>query len=241
MVIGHQKGRDTRENIRRNFGDGPTGGLPQGRAADAPRREVRHPGRHLHRHPRRRPDASAPRSAARRTAIAESLLTMAGLRDADRRRRDRRGRQRRRARDRRRRPGADAGERDLLGGLAGGLRLDPLEGREQGAGSRRDDADHRARSLGFGIIDEVIPRSIRRTSTRATPSWPSAKRSAATWTNCSALVQHDDGSTRSSSPLRQIPPHRRLDGVGGGLREDGKARNRTPKTQKTWTRNPYCA
>ena len=70
---------------------------------------------------------------------------MARLQVPDRRVRDRRGRLRRRDRDRARRPRADAGERDLLGDLARGLRGDPLARRRRGAeGGRRLQARRRA-------------------------------------------------------------------------------------------------
>ena len=39
MVIGHQKGRDMKENLRRNFGMAPSGGLPEGLEAHATGRE----------------------------------------------------------------------------------------------------------------------------------------------------------------------------------------------------------
>ena len=64
MVIGHQKGRDTKEKIHRNFGMPRPGGLPQGAAADEARREVRAAAVHLRRHPGRVSRASTPRSAA---------------------------------------------------------------------------------------------------------------------------------------------------------------------------------
>ena len=78
MVIGHQKGRDTRENVKRNFGHAQARRLPQGAAPDAARREVRLPADLLYRHPRRRPrHRSEERGQA--NAIAENILRMAGL------------------------------------------------------------------------------------------------------------------------------------------------------------------
>ena len=53
MVIGHQKGRDTKEKMRRNFGMPQPGGLSQGAAADAAGRAVPPADPHLHRHPGR--------------------------------------------------------------------------------------------------------------------------------------------------------------------------------------------
>ena len=150
------------------------------------------------------------------TAIAESLLTMAGLRDADRRGRDRRGRQRRRAGDRRGRPRADAGERGLLGRLARGLRLDPLEGcrpRPPEAAEtmritapisrvrhhRRDRPEEHAR-----------PRAPARGHRRRRRSdRPPPRRSA-----CARSSRTKRHRRAHRAPLREIPPHRRLDGIG---------------------------
>ncbi len=50
MVIGHQKGRDTKEKILRNFGMPQARGLPQGAAPDEAGREIRPAGVHLRRH-----------------------------------------------------------------------------------------------------------------------------------------------------------------------------------------------
>ena len=118
MVIGHQKGRGTRENIARNFGmPHPEGyrkalrlmqyagrlGLPLLTFIDTP---GAYPG-------------IAAEERNQSEAIARNLLVMSRLPDPDRLHGDRRGRQRRRAGDRRRRPRADAGERDLLGDQPG--------------------------------------------------------------------------------------------------------------------------
>jgi acetyl-CoA carboxylase carboxyl transferase subunit alpha len=54
MLIGHQKGRDMKENLRRNFGM-PPGRVPEGTPADAPGREVRPARGDAHRHARRLP------------------------------------------------------------------------------------------------------------------------------------------------------------------------------------------
>ena len=40
MVIGHQKGRDTKERVRRNYGMPKPEGLSQGAAPDAARRAL---------------------------------------------------------------------------------------------------------------------------------------------------------------------------------------------------------
>ena len=62
--LGHQKGRDTKQKIFRNFGYARPGGLSQGAARAADGAEVLAPGRRLHRHARRRTPASSRRSAA---------------------------------------------------------------------------------------------------------------------------------------------------------------------------------
>ena len=41
LVVGHQKGRDTKQKVLRNFGYAQAGGVPQGVARDAARGEVR--------------------------------------------------------------------------------------------------------------------------------------------------------------------------------------------------------
>ena len=50
MIIGHQKGRDTKERVRRNYGMPKPEGLSQGAASDAPRRALRAAAGHAHRH-----------------------------------------------------------------------------------------------------------------------------------------------------------------------------------------------
>ena len=78
-------------------------------------------------------------------AIARSQATMLAARRADGRLHHRRGHVGRRRRDRRRRPRADAGERDLLGDLARGLRADPVARRRRGEeGGRRAQAGRAA-------------------------------------------------------------------------------------------------
>ena len=64
VVIGQQKGADTDENIRRNFGMPHPGGLSQGDAGHGARRAVRPAGRHLRRRARAPTPARSRRSAA---------------------------------------------------------------------------------------------------------------------------------------------------------------------------------
>ena len=128
MVIGQQKGRDTKERVRRNYGmPKPEGyrkalrlmhtaerfGLPVITFIDTP---GAYPG-------------VSSEERGQSEAIARNLFEMATLRSAHHQRGDRRGRLGRRARDRRLRSAADAAVRDLLGDLARGLRLDPVEER----------------------------------------------------------------------------------------------------------------
>ena len=63
MVIGHQKGRDTKEKLLPQFRHAPAGGLSQGAAADEAGGEIRHSGDDLRRHAGRLSRAWAPRSA----------------------------------------------------------------------------------------------------------------------------------------------------------------------------------
>ena len=85
VVIGHQKGRDTKEKIYRNFGMPQARGLPQGAAADEARREVRPAGVHASSTRRAPIPASAPRSAASRRRSAATCIEMAAAAGADHR------------------------------------------------------------------------------------------------------------------------------------------------------------
>src|ERR671914_362273 len=100
-------------------------------ARDGGGRTARIPARHARGHPRRVPwrrrRAARPGRRHRRLA-GEDGATPRPDRDV----RHRRGRFGRRRGDRARRPGADAGERDLLGHLARGLRGDPVARRGGG-------------------------------------------------------------------------------------------------------------
>ena len=143
-VIGHQKGRELKENIRRNFGCANPGGLPQGPAAHAARGEIRAAFRGAHRHARgvsrRRRRGAAHLRGHRREPARDD-----GAADADRGGGHRRRRQRRRARHRRGGSRAHAGERLLLGDLARGLRGDSLEASQARARGGGGAQAHRAR------------------------------------------------------------------------------------------------
>ena len=135
-IVGQQKGADTDENIRRNFGmPHPEGyrkamrvmelaerfGLPVVTFVDVP---GAHPGPGVGGARHRRGDRPLDR--------ADDPPA-----DADRDRHHRRRRLGRGAGDRRRRRRHRARERGLLGDLARGLRLDPVADGRRGAGGRR--------------------------------------------------------------------------------------------------------
>jgi hypothetical protein len=144
MVIGHQKGRDTKERVRRNYGmPKPEGyrkalrlmkmaerfGLPLITLIDTP---GAYPG-------------VGSEERGQSEAIARNLFEMSMLQGADRHRRDRRGWFGRCARDRCVRSPADAAIQHLFGDLAGRLRFDPVEERRQERGCRgRAQPDRRA-------------------------------------------------------------------------------------------------
>ena len=124
-LVGQQKGRDVKERTKRNFGmaypEGYRKAMRVMKLADRFGYPADHPCRHAGRLSGRR------RRAARAGRRDRSLAgDDAPPRRPDRERRDRRRGLGRRDRDRGRRPRADAGERDLLGHLARGLRRDPL-------------------------------------------------------------------------------------------------------------------
>ena len=120
-LVGHQKGRDLKERLDRQYGmPSPEGYAKAMRVMDLADRfgfPVVTPDRHARRVSGRRGRAARPGRGDRALAGARCSRSRAVGRL-----RDRRGRLGRRARARRGRPRADAGERDLLGDLAGGLR-----------------------------------------------------------------------------------------------------------------------
>ena len=130
-LIGHQKGRDLKERTSRNFGMAyPEGYRKAMRVMELADRH-RFPLVTLVDTPGAYPGVAAEQHG-QGGAIARSQAVMARLGVPTVVGRDRRGRLRRRRRDRGRRPRADAGELDLLGHLARGLRRDPLAGRLAG-------------------------------------------------------------------------------------------------------------
>ena len=117
------------------------GGLPQGAAPHEARREIRAAAVHVHRHARRLPRHRRRGARPVRGHRPQPLRNGRAAR-ADHRHGDRRGRLRRRARHRGRRRHADAAVRHLLGDLAGGLRVDPVEIGGARAGGRRNAGHH---------------------------------------------------------------------------------------------------
>ena len=143
-VVGHQKGRDTKQKIFRNFGYARPGGLPQGAARDAAGGEVPPADRRVHRHAGRVPRHRVGGARRRRSDRLQPARDE-HARGADRRHRLRRGGQRRRARHRDRRPRADAGVLGLQRDPARGLRGDPVARRQPEGRGGRGAQDHRAR------------------------------------------------------------------------------------------------
>ena len=185
-LVGHQKGRDLKTRVYRNFGMAyPEGYRKAMRTMELAERHgfplvtlVDTPGAY--------PGVVAEQHG-QGGAIARSQALMLRLADPHGGGRDRRGRLRRRGGDRRRRPRADAGERDLLGDLARGVRVDPLARRGAGQegsvrvqagcgalpGARRDRRD-RARARGRRAGEprrcgDASPRGARRPSRRSLP------------------------------------------------------------------------
>ena len=173
VVIGHEKGNDTRSRIARNFGMArPEGYRKAIRLMDLADR-FGAAGHHPRRHPRR-----LPRQGRRGARPGRGDRPLDREVPADRRaarlRHHRRGRLRRRRRLRHRRPHRHARAFDLLGDLARGLRLDPLEGRREDEGGRRGAAPDRP-----GPARARRHRPHRPRAAAAAPSATSPRRSPA--------------------------------------------------------------
>ena len=218
-LVGQQKGRDIQERAERRFGmPNPEGyqkamrvmeladrhGFPVISLVDTP---GAYPGVAAEQHGQGGDD--------RRLAGGDGAADR-----ADRRLRDRRGRLRRRDRDRARRPGADAGERDLLGDLARGLRDDPLARRRRGEEGRgrvqarrrplpRARRDRRDRPRAAGRRPRRIPTrrpgcSARRSGRRSTSSSTSRATSSA------AAGGRSSARSASSRRFRQVSQFARI-------------------------------
>ncbi len=128
MVIGHQKGRDTKERGLRNFGMSRPEGYRKALAADEAGRKIRPAGIHLRRYAGRlsryRRRRARPVGGHRPQHLRDGAT-----RGADHLHHHRRRRLGRRTGDRGRRPDADPAIRGVFGDLARRLRIDSLENR----------------------------------------------------------------------------------------------------------------
>ena len=145
VVIGHQKGRDTRENIARNFGMPHPEGYRKALRLMQLAEKFGAPIVTFIDTPGAYPGLGA-EERGQAEAIARNLREMAGLATPIVCIVTGEGRQRRGARHRRRQPGAHARVRDLLRDLAGRLRGHPVGRCRQGAGGRRSSCGSRRRS-----------------------------------------------------------------------------------------------
>ena len=154
--VGHQKGRDLKERIARQYGmPHPEGYAKALRVMELAER-FGFPVVSLIDTPGAYPGVVAEQHG-QGGAIARSQAKMIALERAVGRLRDRRGRLRRRGRTGRLRPCADAGERDLLGDHAGGLRANPVARPNQAkraAAAFKPDAFH---CLQLGVVDGIVP------------------------------------------------------------------------------------
>ena len=158
LVLGTQKGRDTKQRVYRNFGQPNPEGYRKALRAYAVRREVA-----AGRSSRLIDVAGRLSRAGRGRARTGRSHRPQPARDgaaggAVHRRHHRRRRQRRRAGHRRRRPRADDGEQHLLGDLARRLRLHHVARLD----ARKTSPPHALRitakdNLEMGFCDEVIP------------------------------------------------------------------------------------
>ena len=228
LVLGHQKGRSTKEKVRRNFGQPKPEGYRKALRLMELAARIRRPIICFIDTQGAYPGIDA-EERGQAEAIAKNLEVMAGLPGADRVRRDRRGRLGRRAGARRRQPHPDAGVRDLLGDLARGLRVDPVARRRQearGGGGDEDDRDRpaapgrrrRDRARGAG---RRAPRSRRvgadpGRGAAAPPEGavlpasprscaPIATRSSATWARSSSRATRRRDAQRARVRARSLP------------------------------------
>ncbi|ETH83859.1 acetyl-CoA carboxylase, carboxyl transferase, alpha subunit [Bordetella pertussis STO1-CHOC-0017] len=149
MVIGHQKGRDTKERAARNFGmprpEGYRKALRLMRLAEKFRLPIftfiDTPGAY--------PGIGA-EERGQSEAIGRNLYAMGRAKGAGHLHRDRRGRFGRRAGHRGRQRRADAAVRNLFGDFARRLRVHPVAQRRQGARGGRGAGHHRAAPEGPG-------------------------------------------------------------------------------------------
>ena len=193
LVVGHQKGRTLDEQTVHNFGMARPEGYRKAQRLFALAERHGLPVLTFVDTPGAYPGVAAEEGGQAR-AIAESMLKMARLSVPGDRHGDRRGRLRRRPRPRRRRPRADAGERDLLGDLARGLRRHPVARRRVRAAGRRGAAAH-----GVAAARAGRHRARRRGAARRRPSQSRGRRRQRSATR----------SPRTLAELDLIPPQER--------------------------------
>ena len=195
-------------------------GLPQGAAAHEARREIRAAALHVRRHARRLSRDRRRRARPVRGDRPQPLRN-GRIARADRRHGHRRRRLGRRARDRDRRRHADAPVRDLLGHLARGLRVDPVEIGRAGARGRRDARHHRAAPEAAGPDRQGRQRAAGRRAPRPGrddgDAEEGADRSAAR--AAGAAARHAARDARGQDPrptasTRRSPPADRGAGAG---------------------------
>ena len=177
MLIGHQKGRDTKERVRRNYGmpkpEGYRKALRLMRLAERFRLPlitfIDTPGAY--------PGVGS-EERNQSEAIARNLFEMSVHGHSHHQLRDRRGRLRRRAGHRRLRPAADAAVLHLLGDLARGLRVHPVEERgQEGSRGGRDEPHRRpAVQAQAGRRSAARARGRRASQSRRPPPTPSRRR-----------------------------------------------------------------
>ena len=160
MLIGHHKGRDTKEKVQLLLRPGPPRGVPQGPALHEAGREVRPAGRHADRHRRR-----LPRHRRRRARPGREHRPQPDgnepPQDPDRQHRHRRRRLRRRTGHRRGRPRGHDGVRLVLASSA-------PRGAAASSGKAARTPPTRPRALKLtskhlkqlGVIDTVVPEPL---------------------------------------------------------------------------------
>ncbi len=199
-VVGHQKGRDTKQKIYRNFGYAKPEGYRKALRVMRLAEKFKRPVDHLHRHAG---GLSGHRvgGARRRGGDCAQPARDGADRCADRRDRVRRRRQRRRARHRDRRPRADAGvQRSTASSRPKGAR------RFSGAtATRKVEAAEALKItapdlLGLGLVDEIVKEPPGGAHTRRTtrPRRSSTTRSGVIWRSSRRSARRRRASTRAT-------------------------------------------
>ena len=141
MLIGHQKGRDTKERVRRNYGMPKPEGYRKALRLMKLAERFRVPVITLIDTPGAYPGIGS-EERGQSEAIARNLFEMSHLAAPVLKRGHRRGRIRRGARDRRLRPAGHAAVQRLFGDHAGSLRVDSVEEHGQEGNCRRGHGRH---------------------------------------------------------------------------------------------------